>query len=148
CEYLKDPLGIDTFKPRLSWVLEAKQPEVRGLHQSAWQIIAASSRKKLEANRGDYWDSGKVQSDQPIEVEYGGKRLKSEEECFWKVRVWDQESRCSEWSEVGKWSMGLLSPSDWQAKWIGLDGIDPRTTLTGTSWIWFPEWDPVKVAPI
>ncbi len=40
--------------------------------------------------------------------------------CYWKVRVWDQDGRASAWSEPSKWTMGLLSPSDWKAQWIGV----------------------------
>jgi alpha-L-rhamnosidase len=37
CEYLKDPLGIDVAKPRLSWKLETgdQKPE-RGIKQTAY----------------------------------------------------------------------------------------------------------------
>jgi alpha-L-rhamnosidase len=37
CEYLKDPLGIDVAKPRLSWKLETGdlKPE-RGIKQTAY----------------------------------------------------------------------------------------------------------------
>jgi alpha-L-rhamnosidase len=42
--------------------------------------------------------------------------------AFWKVRVWDQGDRASAYSEVARWEMGLLDPSDWAARWIA----DPR----------------------
>ena len=57
CEYLKDPLGIDVAKPRLSWQLYAGQ-------QTAYQIVT-----------GNGWDTGKVISDQSIQVEYNGPAL-------------------------------------------------------------------------
>ena len=41
----------------------------------------------------------------------------------------------------------MLAPSDWQARWIGLEGVEPQTTLTDTSWIYFPEGHPEKEAP-
>jgi alpha-L-rhamnosidase len=115
CEYLSDPLGIDTPAPRLGWVIHS---EKRGLQQSACQILVASSRKKLASEIGDLWDSGKVTSDQSVLVEYAGKALQSGQDCFWKVRVWDQNGRVSGWSESGLWSMGLLESADWKARWI------------------------------
>lgn len=36
--------------------------------------------------------------------------------------TWDQDGN-STWSEPAMWSIGLLEPSDWQAKWIGYDEI-------------------------
>jgi hypothetical protein len=42
CEYLENPLGIDVLKPRLSWKLEAS-PEARGLRQTAYQVLVAST---------------------------------------------------------------------------------------------------------
>ena len=116
CEYLADPSGIDETKPRLSWQLESGQ---RGQKQTAFQLLVASSRDKLDKNKGDLWDSEKVISDQSIHVEYDGKPLESRMICYWKVRVWDKDRKASNWSEPGEWSMGLLEPEDWEAKWIG-----------------------------
>ncbi|MBN2581285.1 MAG: family 78 glycoside hydrolase catalytic domain [Pirellulales bacterium] len=119
CEYLEDPLGIDVARPRLSWRIEPGDPAERGLRQTAYQVLVAGTPDALEADRGDLWDSGRVESDQSMLVEYGGKPLASRTFCFWKVRVWDQNGRASAWSRSGRWSMGLLTPADWKARWIG-----------------------------
>lgn len=116
CEYLKDPSGIDQKKPRLSWRLGSGQ---RGQKQTAYHLLVASSRAKLDENKGDLWDSGKVKSDQSIQVDYNGKELESRMHCYWKVRVWDKNGKASVWSEPAGWSMGLLRSEDWKAKWIG-----------------------------
>jgi len=145
CEQLENPFGIDAPSPRLSWMLNATG---RGVQQTAYQIIVASTDAKLSPGEADRWDSGKVSSGESILVRYHGKPLASHNACFWKVRVWDNNDRPSDWSEPAKWSMGLLSESDWKAKWIGLDGIDQTNTLTGTAWIWYPEGEPEKSAPL
>ena len=111
CEYLVNPLGIDVLKPRLSWILESHE---RGQKQSAYQILVASSEGKLNADEGDLWDSGKIDSDQSIHVEYQGQSLKSRQQCWWKVRVWDKNGSLSRWSEPATWSMGLLEKADWE----------------------------------
>jgi alpha-L-rhamnosidase len=118
CEYGVDPLGIDVVRPRLSWILEAAKPGARGLRQTAYQILVATSPDKLRAGEGDLWNSGKVDSGASNQVEYPGKALASRTRCWWKVRVWDQSGAASAWSEPGMWSMGLLSAANWAGHWI------------------------------
>ena len=120
CEYLENPLGIDAEKPRFSWVIEERDQgtEARDLKQTAYQVLVASSEELLNKDKGDLWDSGKVASDQSIQLEYKGKPLESRMQCYWKVRIWDQDGKATAWSNPSAWIMGLLSSSDWQAKWI------------------------------
>jgi alpha-L-rhamnosidase len=118
CEYLVNPLGIDPPHARLQWVLETP-PGERGKKQTAYQILVAASDATLRADRGDLWDSGKVESNQSAQVPYGGKPLAPRQRCWWKVRVWDERGKPSGWSEPALWSMGLLNPGDWQGGWIG-----------------------------
>lgn len=116
CEHLSGPSGIDVAQPRLGWQIAA---DGRRVLQSAWQVLVASSAAKLAADEGDLWDSGRVPGDQSVLVDYAGKRLPSRAECFWKVRVWTGGETPSRWSKPAKWTMGLLAPADWSAKWIG-----------------------------
>ena len=148
CEYLNNPSGIDAPNPRLSWVLEPTRRTARGQRQTAYQVLVASSARQLSAGTGDLWDSGKVRSDQSALVPYGGRPLVSGQECFWKVRVWDEADKPSGWSEAACWSMGLLQPADWQARWIGRDEPERDVVLTNTSWIWFPEGRADRSAPV
>jgi len=144
CENLENPLGIDAAQPRLSWILYSTE---RGQRQTAYQVLVASSGKNLKADNGDLWDSGKISSDQSIQLDYAGKPLTSQLDCFWKVRVWYKDGNVSAWSKSAHWSMGVLNPADWDgAKWIGLDGEDVTNHLAGTSWIWFPAGEPEKSA--
>lgn len=70
CEMRVNPLGIDADKPRLSWEITG---DARGLIQTAYQVLVASSAEKLRKDEGDLWDSGKINSDQSIMVNYAGK---------------------------------------------------------------------------
>jgi alpha-L-rhamnosidase len=121
-EYRTDPLGIDVGKPRLSWRVAAVEPGARGVRQSAYRILVASSESALVAGRGDLWDSGKVGAEESTHIIYGGKPLPSGTRAFWRVRLWDQKGAASAWSRPARWSMGLLRPEDWKGKWIGKDG--------------------------
>ena len=121
CEYLEDPLGIDVSEPRLSWILEPVDPQARGLEQTAYCICVGSRLEDVLDNKGDLWSSGKVKSAETTHIAYAGEPLQSGMDCWWKVRVWDGDSRPSEWSRPAHWSMGLLEPADWSAQWIGYD---------------------------
>ncbi len=122
CEYLENPLGIDETQPRLTWRVESAE---RGQKQTAYQILVASEEKALEAGRGDLWDSGKVASDETVNIPYAGKPLASRQVCFWKVKVWDKDGQASGWSKTATWSMGLLRPEDWQAQYISFRDYTP-----------------------
>jgi alpha-L-rhamnosidase len=129
CEKLVDPLGIDVLNPRLSWYSESS---TKAQKQTAYRILASSSLEILNSGKGDLWDSEKINSDESINIYYIGSPLTSGMQCFWKVKVWDKNGNESEWSKPAKWSMGLLSPQDWKAEWIGLDkavGKDNPATL-------------------
>jgi len=133
CEYRENPLGIDVIKPRLSWVIEdgGRELVVRGQKQTAYQVLVASSEALLKNDQGDLWDSGKVASDQSFLVEYLGKPLGSWMPCHWKVQVWDKDGKASGWSQPAAWTMGLLEPNAWQAKWIGSDLVRPLQAASG-----------------
>ncbi|MEW6127540.1 MAG: glycoside hydrolase family 78 protein [Acidobacteriota bacterium] len=117
-EYKENPIGIDARNPRLSWQL---QTAGRGVTQSAYQLRVARSERDLRSGNNLVWDSGKVNSDESIHRVYEGTPLKSGERYLWQVRIWDGSGKASDWSEVGFWEMGLLSPTDWLANWIEPD---------------------------
>jgi alpha-L-rhamnosidase len=155
CEYREEPLGIDVLKPRLSWNLEAAR-SARNANQSAYQLLVASTPEDLDHEHGDLWDSGCVKSADSAHIEYQGQPLRSRQNCWWKVRVWDENGKASKWSGPAHWSMGLLDQRDWQAKWIGHFAPGERDeelataghlTFADCHWIWFPEGNPRKNAP-
>ncbi len=114
-EYMEKPLGIDVQQPRLSWAMISN---CRNQKQTAYQVIVASTEELLESNTGNMWDTGKIESDQSIQIEYKGKKLESQKRYYWKVRVWDDNGNPSPYSEKSWWEMGLLNDSDWNAQWI------------------------------
>lgn len=130
CENLDNPLGIDVRVPRLSWktgVCESGNedtPLSRGLVQSAYRILVASSAELLAQDVGDLWDSGVVDSPDSTFVSYAGKPMASRMSCHWQVMSWIRPADGSDavpsvWSRPALWSMGLLDSGDWSASWIG-----------------------------
>jgi alpha-L-rhamnosidase len=118
CEYKVDPTGIDVLSPRLSWIVASEE---RNKKQSAYQIIVASSKENLDQDKGDLWDSGKTLSDATNQIAYKGEDLNSGQDCYWKVKLWDEADEPSAWSKPAYWSVGLIKFSDWKGEWISLD---------------------------
>jgi alpha-L-rhamnosidase len=133
CEYLIEPLGLDVPHPRLDWILTGTSETPRNLSQSSYRILVASSPDVLAHDKGDLWDSGEVKSDATSQIAYAGAELKSRETCYWKVRVTDSLGGVSAWSKPAMWEMGLLSPGDWQAKWISAPMIAQAQADPGAS---------------
>ncbi len=105
CEYEKEPMGIDVEVPRFSWKLESSDQNVL---QTAYEVVVDGM-----------WESGKVESDRSIHVEYAGKKL-SPCTCYtYRVRVWDNYGGCSDWEESA-FETGLMDSVNWKANWIGL----------------------------
>ena len=104
-------------------------------------MLVASTPELLAKDQGDLWDSGKVASDQSIQVEYAGKPLRSRTRCHWKVRdLGSGTGKATAWSRPALWTMGLLKPEDWQAKWIKPGVAVPgKHGLENCAWIWFPQ---------
>jgi alpha-L-rhamnosidase len=115
-DYKTNPV-IDTPSPTFSWQLKVG-PQDQNILQTAYHIQVASSPEDLIKGRQLFWDSGRVPSDQSVHVPYTGPQLHSRQRLYWRVKVWDNQTRESPWSDVQHWEMGLLAPSDWTAQWI------------------------------
>lgn len=112
CEYRTNPLGIGAGSPQLSWQIESDR---RGTLQRGYQIIVAKEDADFTK---PVWDTGYTESDQSIQIVYGGQQLQSRTRYLYKVKVWDNFGRESAWSEVAWWEMGLLDRAEWSADWV------------------------------
>ena len=119
---------MDVERPRLSWILEHPQ---RGQYQKAYHIVVSSTRGLALHNRGDLWDTGRVDSSATTHIPYGGVPLLSGQICFWRIQWWDNQDCLSDFSAVAIFELGLLHQSDWKAKWISKKGCREFTS-TGT----------------
>ncbi len=113
CEYHTNPIGIDIRKPRLSWQLVSDK---EGVVQTAYEIRVMDGNPTGKL----LWNSGKVNSDQSVNVVYGGPVLRSMQRVYWQVRIWDNKGKATAWSTPAWWEMGILEPESWTASWIGI----------------------------
>ena len=115
CEYMTNPIGIQSHVPRLAWKMVGNG---KGRKQSAYQILAAHSVQRLKDRDKLCWDSGKIESSDSVGISYGGPEIQSRERIYWCVRIWDEAGYVSPWSDIHFWEAGLLNETDWQARWI------------------------------
>ncbi|WP_163714828.1 family 78 glycoside hydrolase catalytic domain [Mangrovibacterium lignilyticum] len=112
-EYTTVPLGIDVEKPLFAWQMLAPENE-RRYFQTAYQIEVEDSSDEL------VWDSGKIEDQKALAIQYDGSPLEASTRYRWTVTVWDQNGkahRASSWFETG-----LMNPEieAWDgAQWIG-----------------------------
>ncbi|WP_282035741.1 alpha-L-rhamnosidase [Saccharicrinis aurantiacus] len=125
CEYLNNPIGIDVTSPRFSWKIQSTSSNVS---QTAYEIRAAKTIQNLGTQSAQLWSTGKINSNQSINVPYQGATLKSGDRVYWQVRIWDNKNKLSAWSEPAYFELGLLNTSDWKAQWISLKDEKPSKT--------------------
>ncbi len=121
-EYIREPKFIQIIdsKPEFGWEV----PKEAG-YQKAYQILVSSSREKIDLNIGDIWNSGQVRNSQSVNVEYGGAPLQPNTNYFWKVRLFDQDNRLSEYSEVQQFRTGTFNDEISSANTFQIERIAP-----------------------
>lgn len=120
CEYQTQPFGLDVQTPRFFWQIESSK---RGTFQRAYQLIVASSEALALEGKGDVWDSGWVENDSNVQIEYAGKALEPYTRYFWRVRIKDEKKYRTQWSQPTWFETGKME-APWQAQWIAHDGKD------------------------
>src|SRR4051812_31249570 len=116
-----EPLGIDDATPRLSWRLAGDE---RGVAQTSYRVVVATTAARAAAGQGDVWDSGTVASADPF-AEYAGPALAPRSRYYWSVRV----APAADWSAPSWFETAYLSASDWKGDWIsGPQRIERKLT--------------------
>jgi alpha-L-rhamnosidase len=115
-------LGVSPESLRFSWVVPAVSEAAR---QSAYRLQIATTADKLCREADLIWDSGRVASNDSTAVpamgDLAGHPLARDSIYYWRVRVWDQDGRASEWSEPQR----LITEA--AATWVGVPiWIPPR----------------------
>jgi alpha-L-rhamnosidase len=115
CEYHENPIGIDVEKPRFGWQLMSDEQHVL---QTAYEIRVFAAASDINKKGKQIWTSGKVNSDESVNIAYAGPSLKSMQRAYWQVRVWDNNNKATGWSDLAFWEMGILDTDSWSASWI------------------------------
>ena len=114
---------ITTRHPQFSWIVNDSH---RGAKQFAYQILVSSNQGMMQKGTGDAWDSGKVISDQSINVLYSGKPLLANSRYWWATRTWDQQGHVSKYSAPQQFNIGDLqgSPNLTSSRWTRVPGSE------------------------
>lgn len=121
CEYVKNPTGVDTAAPLLSWYTDS--PET--VRETARVIVK-------NAGSGDMlWDSGFQPDDG--KRSYGGQALQSGRTYRWQVILRHEGGETA--SQEAAFTMGLLAETPWKARWVGGIRIDAKSYLYRSEWL-------------
>lgn len=102
-EFIREPAKVQILdlKPEFTWIVpqEAKS-------QTACQILVASTKKNLEKNISDIWNSQRIMNSKSSEVEYSGSNLSGNTTYYWKVRIWNNKHKPTKYSEIQSFTTG------------------------------------------
>ena len=112
CEHHRDAPGIGEARPRLSWTIAALAAE---WYQAGYEVEAYGADGRLRER------TERIASDQSVLVPWPFVPLVSRERLAVRVRVWGVDGQPSAWSAPALVEAGLLSPSDWTARFVTPD---------------------------
>lgn len=114
CEYLINPIGIDTPVPLFTWQMK---DDHRGAKQIACQIFVGTDSLEVASGKGNFWVSGKLKTWQS-NITYAGNSLKPFTKYFWTVKVWDKNGHPSDLASVTSFETGMMQAKNWRGDWI------------------------------
>jgi alpha-L-rhamnosidase len=114
CEYLVNPLGIDTPHPRLRWKIRDGRT---GAVQQAHRIWVGTDSAAVAGGVGNSWNPGKIKSGDQW-VRYQGAALDPFTTYFWSVEVWDKDGVKSRPATPARFETAMINQRNWQGAWI------------------------------
>nr|WP_233752848.1 glycoside hydrolase family 78 protein [Flavilitoribacter nigricans] len=114
CEYLTDPIGLDTPEPRLRWKMEDDR---QGARQGAYRIWVGTEKNEVDQGKGNMWESGMIKGAEQL-VRYAGRPLQPFTRYYWRVQLWDKDDQAGAPSETASFETGMMDISNWQGAWI------------------------------
>ncbi len=114
CEYLTNPIGIDSENPRFTWQIHS---DISGIEQNSFRLLVGTDSVEVSQGKGDFWDSGLVNSSIVL-TEYKGSDLKPFTRYFWKVELnFDNQTETVS-SNVASFETGMVNQNNWKGNWI------------------------------
>jgi alpha-L-rhamnosidase len=111
CEYLVNPIGVDSYRPRLTWRLV---DEERGAGQKSFRLIVGTDsmfQKKV-------WEVNSAAKDGENRlIVYGGKQLQPFTRYYWKVVVRGTDGQMNA-GPIATFETGMMNARNWQGAWI------------------------------
>ncbi len=122
-EYIRQPaqVAIKDPSPEYAWLVPQE-----AVVQKAYQILVASSKSQIDQNSGDVWDSGQVRKNSNSNITHQGTPLQPGQTYYWKVRIWDQDNRLSEYSVVQSFDVGSMDENIATPNAFQLERINPQ----------------------
>jgi len=108
-EHHREALGIGAARPRLSWTVST---EINNWRQNAYEIELSGPDGAVRNQTG--W----IDSDQSIFVDWPFAPLTSRQQVYVRVRIRGVDGSISAWSAPKSIEAGLLIPGDWSARFI------------------------------
>ncbi len=114
CEYLTNPIGIDSFTPRLTWSIAGKS---KLLSSCVCQLWIDKDSLSLANESVSCWKSGELPSTTTL-ISYQGEKLKSNTRYFWKVIYHNGKGEIIVDSPISYFETGFLDTKEWKGNWI------------------------------
>jgi alpha-L-rhamnosidase len=132
CDLLPHPelAAITNKTPDFGWIVNAG---VKEDYQTAYQVQVATSASLLQEGHVDLWDSGKISSNQSINIRYSGKGLQPDQKYCWRVCTWGRTGKQSAWSNIQRFNTSDFdSERHWpgESRWVELPDESGKTAWT------------------
>jgi alpha-L-rhamnosidase len=108
-EHRRDALGIGASRPRLSWIVEADQPDWM---QAGYEVEARGSTRESDQ------ETGLIESGESVLAPWPFAALQSRQRLAVRVRVRGVDGAESDWSVPVSVEAGLLEAGDWHAAFV------------------------------
>lgn len=105
-EYRINPIGIDTPFPRFSWILESDENDT----------MQVSYNLNVTCNECHVWNSGIMQSDESVLVEYSGLPLCPR--TFYQIKLEVTDNHGNKAVTSGSFETGLMTRENFKGGWI------------------------------
>ena len=114
CEYLSNPIGIDSSNPRLTWQMSDNR---KSASQTAYEVIVGNDSMAVAAGTGETWSSGRISSDK-MATEYRGTPLRPFTLYYWNVKIWDENGKVLLNPVPASFETGMMQMRNWKGDWI------------------------------